>query len=215
MNAFEIEGKTDSTVLTNLKKCQALGHDLKHQKQASLASLGEKSRAMQADTVRYTETSDRKAVGKKYADVEALYARALETVGQRENALGTMLRIFEFERECEAVQMWMRDQTAVAASTDFGADLEHADALLKKFLEFIVEIEKDETRVTRLDDLAQQLCENAYTPKQWIEVIDARCGQMNRAWQELNTLALVRRQTLEGAIEVHAFDKDCDDLITW
>ncbi len=38
---------------------------------------------------------------------------------------------------------------------------------------------------------------------------------LNEMWKDLNTLAEVRKQTLEGAIEVHAFDKDCDDLITW
>ena len=200
-------------MLTNLKKCQALSADLKQNKQAKLNQLGEKSAQLQSNTSR--EAADRKTIARKQSDLESLYTRVLEVAVEREQALSTMLRIFEFERECEATQMWMRDQTVVAASQDFGADLEHADALLKKFLEFMGELERNADRVNRLDEMAQLLCENKYTPKQWIELIDERCGEMNRAWQELNTLAEVRRQTLEGAIEVHAFDKDCDDLIAW
>lgn len=208
-----IKGKTDSTVLTHLKKCQTLSGDLKKHKQAKMTSLSERCAQLQADGER--DATERKTIARKQADLDALFARVLEASLQREQALGTMLKIFEFERECEATQMWMRDQTVIAASQDFGADLEHADALLKKFMEFMGELERNAERVTRLDELAQQLCENPYTPKQCIEAIDERCGEMTRAWQELNTLAEVRRQTLEGAIEVHAFDKDCDDLITW
>lgn len=206
-------GKNDSAVLTNLKKSQTLSGDLKQSKQAKLVELSDKCGQLQADESR--DAADRKTIARKQTELEALFERLCEAVVQREQALTTMLKIFEFERECEATQMWMRDQTVIAASTDFGNDLEHADALLKKFVEFLAELEKSAARVTRLDELAQQLCENPHTPKQWIEVIDERCGQMTRAWQELNTLAVVRRQTLEGAIEVHAFDKDCDDLITW
>jgi hypothetical protein len=199
-------------VLTHLKKCQTLSSDLKQNKQAKLSLLAHKCSQLQSPT---RDANDRKTITRKQTDLETLYNHVLEIAAQREIALATMLKIFEFERECEATQMWMRDQMIVAASQDFGADLEHADALLKKFLEFLVELDKNAERVARLDELAQTLCENKYTPKQWIEQIDERCGEMTRAWQELTTLAAVRKQTLEGAIEVHAFDKDCDDLITW
>ena len=104
----------------------------------------------------------------------------------------------------------------VAASQDFGADLEHAETLLKKFAEFMHhDLNKHGDRIAKIDSMAQQLCENKYTPNHLIDNIDDRCSALNQLWRELNTLAQVRRQTLEGAIEVHAFDKDCDDLITW
>ena len=103
----------------------------------------------------------------------------------------------------------------VAASQEFGADLEHAEALLKKFGEFTSNLVKSGERIRKVDEMAQALCENKYTPNVHIDSIDDKCSAVNEMWRELKTLANVRKQTLEGAIEVHTFDKDCDDLITW
>jgi hypothetical protein len=76
--------------------------------------------------------------------------------------------------------------------------LEHAESLLKKFNEFIAELNKNNDRIQNIDEMAQQLCENEYTPSGHIERIDERCSVINDMWKDLNTLAEVRRQTLEG-----------------
>ncbi len=134
---------------------------------------------------------------------------------QRQQRMRTFLRVLEWERECEASVNWLRDQQVVAASQDFGSDLEHAEALLARFGEFTAELAGSSSRVARADEVAQELCECDHTPAELIERIDAKCSALNELWKEVSTLAEVRRQTLEGAIEVHAFDKDCDDLIAW
>ena len=158
---------------------------------------------------------DKKNVARKQLELEQLLSNLVELGAEREEHLNAMLKVFEFERECESTANWIKDQNVVAASQEFGSDLEHAETLLKKFSEFISDLNKNSDRIRKIDEMAQCLCENKYTPNSHIDSIDDKCSTLNDMWRELNTLTDVRKQTLEGAIEVHTFDKDCDDLITW
>jgi len=204
-------GSNDLDALSSLKKLEALIYDLKTNQQTKLNALIQQALHLQL----MHENQDKKNIARKQAELEQLFNSLCEYGNEREQHIRTMLKIFEFERECEANMNWLKDEQLIAASQDFGTDLEHAESLLKKFAEFQNDLFKNIDRIQRIDEMAQQLCENKYTPDAYIERIDEKCSQLNDLWKTLNTLAEVRRQTLEGAIEVHAFDKDCDDLITW
>jgi spectrin beta len=202
-------GKNDAAAMSLLKKLQSLMNDLKTNQKVKYGQLIAQSQLLQG-------FSDVKSINRKLAECESQISRLMSAGVEREHHLNAMLNVFEFERECEQTIVWLKDQEVVAASQDFGTDLEHAETLLKKFNEFMQhDLEKHKDRITRIDYMAQQLCENKYTPSNLIDGIDERCSSLNQLWRDLSTLAEVRRQTLEGAIEVHAFDKDCDDLITW
>lgn len=203
-------GKDDAASLSYLKKLQALTNDIKTNQKAKCNSLAQLSAQLQA-----RDHYDKKHIARKQMELEQLVSSLLELANEREQHLNAMLKVFEFERECETTVNWFKDQQVVAASQDFGTDLEHAETLLKKFNEFISDLNKNSNRIRKIDEMAQQLCENKYTPNSHIESIDDKCSLLNEMWRDLNTLADVRKQTLEGAIEVHTFDKDCDDLITW
>ena len=197
-------GKDDLSSMSYLTKLEALVMDLKTNQQTRLNSLTQSSAHLKE-----------KNIARKLAEIELGIKSLIDSGADREKHINAMLKVFEFERECEATANWFKDQQMIAASQDFGADLEHAESLLKKFNEFILELNKNNDRITRIDAMAQAMCENKYTPGSYIDSIDERCSNLSELWRDLTTLAEVRRQTLEGAIEVHAFDKDCDDLITW
>lgn len=208
-------GKDDLTSLSCLKKLEALTYDLKTNQLAKLNALGQQAIQLQLLTNTNSSFDNKKTIARKQSELEHLFNNMCTFGNEREQHIKIMLKIFEFERECEANMNWFKDEQVIAASQDFGSDLEHAESLLKKFTEFQNDLVKNVDRIERIDEMAQQLCENKYTPDAYIEKIDEKCSQLNDLWKTLNTLAEVRRQTLEGAIEVHAFDKDCDDLITW
>ena len=159
--------------------------------------------------------TDKKSVQRKVAEMQSLYESVCEAADEREQHLNAMLSVFELEREAEALVNWLRDQELIASSQDFGHDLEHAELLTKKFQQFTNYLNKNADKIQQFDDLAQRLCENKFTPSVFIESIDQRCSTINNIWNHVNLMVNIRRKTLEGAIEVHAFDKDCDDLIAW
>ncbi len=203
-------GKDDLAAISYLKKLEVLMVEMNGRRRSECESLVNVGRSLIG-----RDNYDKKNVGRRIAEVEGLLEVGCNLGKERQMHIRTMLKVFEFERECEANVNWLKDQQVVAASQDFGTDLEHAEALLVKFNEFVSELNGSSMRVARIDEMAQDLCENEYTPGSFIERIDEKCSALNEMWKELSTLAEVRRQTLEGAIEVHAFDKDCDDLITW
>jgi spectrin beta len=203
-------GKDDAGSLSHLKKLQALVNDIRTNQKHKCASLAQSAIQLQA-----RDHYDKKNVARKQLELEQLLSNLVELGAEREEHLNAMLKVFEFERECESTANWIKDQNVVAASQEFGSDLEHAETLLKKFSEFISDLSKNSDRIRKIDEMAQCLCENKYTPNSHIDSIDDKCSTLNDMWRELNTLTDVRKQTLEGAIEVHTFDKDCDDLITW
>lgn len=49
----------------------------------------------------------------------------------REVRLRESLKVFRFLREAEEVSEWIGDQTAVAASEDYGRDVEHVELLIQ------------------------------------------------------------------------------------
>ena len=105
---------------------------------------------------------DAKGVARKQLELEQTLNALMELGREREQHINVMLRVFEFERECEANVNWLKDQQVVASSQDFGTDLEHAESLLSKFSEFVSDLEKNGDRVQKIDEMAQQLCENGY-----------------------------------------------------
>lgn len=197
-------GKNDLQTMTYLKKIQSLLNDLKTNKKPKVNILSQ-----------LANTLDKKPVQRRQTELELFLNRLIEIGEQRESQLKSMLKVFEFDRQCEEMVNWIKDQNVIASSQDFGTDLEHAESLLKKFVEFQNELVKNNESINKLDEMAQQLCENKHTPAMYIEIIDQKCSNLNKMWSELLTLTEIRRQTLESAIEVHAFDKDCDDLINW
>lgn len=50
---------------------------------------------------------------------------------ERETRLKESLKVFRFVREAEEVAEWIGDQTAVAASEDYGRDVEHVELLIQ------------------------------------------------------------------------------------
>ena len=203
-------GKDDSASLSYVKKLQALTSDIKVNHTQKCRTLAQVASRMHA-----RDHYDKKNIARKQTELEQLLASLLEMGVEREEHLNAMLRVFEFERECESTVNWVKDQNVIATSEEFGSDLEHAETLLKKFTEFANDLSKNSGRIRKIDEMAQSLCENKYTPNAHIDSIDDKCSALNEQWRYLNKYAEVRKKTLEGAIEVHTFDKDCDDLITW
>ena len=51
--------------------------------------------------------------------------------------LNLIVKVYKFLREADQVVDWINEQVAVAASEDYGRDVEHVEILIQKFESFL------------------------------------------------------------------------------
>ena len=79
-------------------------------------------------------------------DVRSEYSRLLELVERRRAGLEQSRALFRFLASCDSVVEWMADQTQVAASEDYGQDVEHVGVLIHQFDAFLQVLQTSEHR---------------------------------------------------------------------
>ena len=86
------------------------------------------------------------------------------------------------------------------------------EMLIKSFDSFLVGITASESRVTRVITLSEQLmsAQNRHT-----DVIAQKVSELTQLWEDLKELAGARHEALNGAKQVHVFDKNADETIAW
>ncbi|XP_048586984.1 spectrin alpha chain, non-erythrocytic 1 isoform X2 [Nematostella vectensis] len=115
-------------------------------------------------------------------------------------------------REVDEVMSWISEKEAIATSEEIGRDLEHVVVLQKKFDDFLKDLQANESRVTYINDLADQLAEEGHPD---MELISMKQQEVNEAWERLKRLAVMRKERLESAHEIHSFYRDADETKNW
>ncbi|KAK6641322.1 hypothetical protein RUM44_013031 [Polyplax serrata] len=148
----------------------------------------------------------------KQAELESSYGELLEASKIREERLAESKKFFKFLREADEVAEWINDQTALAASEDYGSDVEHVEFLIKKFEAFISSLNAAESRVSKSIENGLKLIDenNPETPK-----IKEKIKETQQLWDDVKELAHARQEALAGAKQVHMFDRAADETIDW
>lgn len=126
--------------------------------------------------------------------------------------LSEALSYFRFVQECSELQEWMTDQQAKAASEDYGEDVEHVELLIQAFDTFFTSLNNSKSRVQAVADSAEALTKNksSFAPE-----IAQRVNEIQVQWEDLMELAQARKDALDGAKQVHMFDRAADETIAW
>lgn len=115
-------------------------------------------------------------------------------------------------RETDEVAEWINDQTAVAASEDYGSDVEHVELLIKKFEAFILSLNAAESRVSKCIDNGKKLLDegNPETPK-----IQDKIKEIQQLWDDVKELAHARQEvcTLFSKFFFHLIPKTVFSLL--
>jgi len=99
--------------------------------------------------------------------------------------------LFKFLREADEVAEWIQDQTALAASEDYGSDVEHVEQLIKKFDAFIASLNAAETRVQSCVARGQSLIEANHPEK---DRIKEKLKETKALWDDIKELAHARQE---------------------
>ena len=71
------------------------------------------------------EHFDSKNIRQQQTEVEEQYRELQDLASTRRQRLTENKKLFEYLREVEEVRSWTREQETIAASEDYGTDLEH------------------------------------------------------------------------------------------
>ncbi|CAB0012674.1 unnamed protein product [Nesidiocoris tenuis] len=199
-------GKDEDSVQSLMKKLEGLGREITafHQTTGRLSNLshGLVDRGhFDSENIKQKQVE----IEKNLDELESLYKT-------REWRLLESRKFFRFIRETEEVAEWINDQTAIAASEDYGKDVEHVELLIQRFDNVLSGISSSEGRVTNVLQTGEVLI-NDGNPES--KMIQAKMNETQQLWEDLKELAHARQEALAGAKQVHVFDRTADETISW
>lgn len=71
-------------------------------------------------------------------------------------------KLFVFLRESDEVGEWLNEQMVVAASEDYGRDVEHVEILIQKFETFLSVLASNEEKLTTVKTKAKVLLDDKH-----------------------------------------------------
>ena len=148
----------------------------------------------------------------KMAAVEEQFEQLKKLAEMRQARLEDGHKVHKFLREADEVADWINEQMAVAASEDYGRDVEHVEILIQKFEAFLSTLNASHDRIEVLKANAAALVSD---PQMDDAKIRAKVDDVNQLWDDLNELSHARQDALSGAKLVHVFDRNADETVTW
>ncbi|XP_052769142.1 spectrin beta chain, non-erythrocytic 2-like isoform X1 [Mya arenaria] len=155
---------------------------------------------------------DSENIKTQQANIEGKYGELQEMTVKRRRLLIESIHMYEFYREVEEVSAWITDMGVIAASEDYGQDLEHVEILQQKFDDFKHELMSSEDRVTSLYTKATEMVESGHFEA---DQIKQRHGELEQMWNELLEVTNARQEALQAAKIVHIYGRDADDTLEW
>jgi spectrin beta len=125
------------------------------------------------------------------SEIEEQFSELQSLAAKRSSRLAESLKLYRFMREADEVAEWMGDQTAVAASEDYGRDVEHVELLIQTFDSFLSSLAASGGRVTSCLSTGRALIEEG-NPES--EQIQGKLDDTQQLWEDLRELAHARQE---------------------
>ncbi|XP_059484234.1 spectrin beta chain, non-erythrocytic 2 isoform X2 [Neocloeon triangulifer] len=201
-------GKDEDAVDTNLKKLDALLRDI-HEYTESVNNLDKLCMALLE-----RNHFDEERIKLRMKQIQGKFEDLRNKAQQRQKLLESAKVAHQFLREASELEEFLNDQMQVAASEEYGNDIEHVELLIQKFDSFLSNLHAEEARVTSLSTAAKKglskSANNADRAK-----VEAKLEDVMTLYQDLKELAAARQEALAGAKQVHIFDRTADETIAW
>ncbi|NWW15139.1 SPTB1 protein, partial [Falcunculus frontatus] len=141
------------------------------------------------------------------------WGRFRELVSERRRAVGSALRLLNYNLESEETQKWLRSKArAVEATAELGRDLAGVLATQRKLYGIERELAVAQDRLAALRSQAERLAEER--PEVAAEVAQ-KLAAATSAWDELQAALAERAASLGEAGQLRSFLQDLDDFQAW
>ncbi|CAH8451535.1 unnamed protein product [Schistosoma rodhaini] len=145
-------------------------------------------------------------------ELHALWERLMAMFREKSRLINLTLKFVQFLRQVDEILFWTREKETYVTSEDFGQDLEHVEALQKKFDEFMKDLEYQESRAEDIYHKADELLKEEF-PEDTLVIEKSR--EVREALERLKNLAKMRQDKLLEAYEIQRFFRDTDKAISW
>ncbi|XP_065360785.1 spectrin beta chain, non-erythrocytic 5 isoform X2 [Calliphora vicina] len=198
-------GKDELSVQSHQKKLEVLQRELQ-----SFKPSIEKVNKLASNLVERNHF-DSANIKSKQDSVNSQYEELQRLAKDREVRLQESKLLFEYLRETEDLHEWINDQMAVTASEDYGEDVEHVEQLILVFETFVSNLTANEGRVKAHLEKGDELIKenNPYRTS-----IKTKRDETKQLWDELKDLVSARKDALDGAKQVHVYDRVADETIS-
>lgn len=186
-------GKDEDSVQVLQKKLDALERDIDNF-QNNIGELAALSRNL-IDRGHF----DSDNIKTQQASIESKYSELQDLTNQRRAKLTDSRKLFEFYRESDEVAAWITDKGVIAASEDYGQDLEHVQILQQKFEDFMHELSASEERVTNISNKAEAMIEAGHYES---EKIKQREEEVKQMWIDLKEVTHARQEVSKQLFEI-------------
>ncbi|XP_038220979.1 spectrin beta chain, non-erythrocytic 5-like [Zerene cesonia] len=195
-------GRDEESVLGLVRRLEAQQREL-------AAFLPSVTRLEKAAQERVNEDD---VVKKKMEELKEMCEEIKLLSAKRQQRLQQSLKYFKFVQECEEVQEWIGEQMTVAASEEYGLDVEHVDTLQQAFDNFLQQLNASEGRIEAVCEAGTALLEEN-TPE--ADRVKQKIEDIRGLWDDLKELAVARQEALAGARQVHEFDRSAEETLAW
>ena len=152
------------------------------------------------------------AIRERLDELHRLWELLLSKLAEKGMRLQQALVLVQFLRQTDEVMFWIKDKEAFVSAEEFGHDLEHVEALQRKFEEFQKDMSSQEYRISEVCETADKLVSEQHPET---EQIVGKKKELLEAWEKLKMLAVSRQEKLLGAHEIQRFNRDADETISW
>lgn len=115
--------------------------------------------------------------------------------------------IYEFEKNIEQIEIWIRDKELMIQFNDMGEDYEHCQSLLRKLDDVGTDMKVDEKKITSINELAEKLVKKSQNVN-----IENKLLALNEKWKQLRLKISEHRNRLIDALEIHSLNRELDDI---
>jgi spectrin beta len=177
-------GKDEDSVQMLQKKLDSLSRDVDNLS----APIGRLTK--QCETLESRHHFDAGKVRARHNKIEETYQKLRALLEEKQARLAESKKLYKFLREAEEVVTWINDQMSIAASEDYGQDVEHVQLLIKKYEGFLSNLAANGERITQVKAAGQQLIGEGHAEN---ETIRAKISDVEQLWDDLKDLAQARQ----------------------
>ncbi|XP_034461840.1 spectrin family protein isoform X1 [Hippoglossus hippoglossus] len=145
------------------------------------------------------------AIEQRYEELETL------SVARRQ-ALEGALALYRMFSEAGACQLWVEEKEQWLDSMEIPTKLEDLEVVQQRFETLEPEMNNLGTRVTDVNQVAEQLLSSDNCSKDQIHQTQ---DQLNNRWTEFEQLAGQKKHALESALNIQNYHLECNEIQSW
>jgi spectrin alpha len=135
-----------------------------------------------------------------------------QSVAQRRQRLSEANTLFQFFRDLDDEEAWIKEKKLLVRSEDFGRDLTGVQNLRKKHKRLEAELASHEPAVLQVQELANKLLSESNLGQGDIE---KRCKQLASNWNDLKELSKERGEKLDQSLAYQNWCAAIEEELSW